>query len=84
MEWNIKFRKAVLVSRAFSELATTSVLENETDPQDTEIAEGEIDPTRTSIMGDIVLWTQDKKDEKWDMILERLCRSLCECSIVVD
>lgn len=61
-----------------------SVLENETDPQDTEIAEGEIDPTRTSIMSGIVLWAQDKKDEKWDMILERLGRSLCECSIVVD
>ena len=60
------------------------MLEIDTDPQDTEIAEGEIDPTRTSIMGGIVLWTQDKKYEKWDMILERLCRSLCECSIVVD
>jgi len=84
MEWNIKFRKGILVRRRFSELAAASVLENETDPQDTEIAEGEIDPTRTSIMGGIVLWTQDKKDEKWDMGLERLGRSLCKCSIIVD
>ena len=65
-------------------LRPANVLESETNPQDTEIAEGEINPTRTSIMSSIVLWAQYKKDDKWDMILKRLSRSLCECSIVVD
>ena len=60
------------------------VLESETNPEDTEIAEGEIDATRTSIVGHKVLWTQDKQDKKWDVILDRLGRSLCECSIVGD
>ena len=83
MEWNIKSRKGILVSR-FSDFRGCESIEDETDPQDTEIAQGEIDPTRASVVGDKVLRTQDKKDEKGDMVLNRLCRSLCECSIVVD
>lgn len=84
MEWNIKLRKGILVSRRSVSSRPTNVLESETNPQDTEIAKGEIDPARTSIMGSIVLWAQDKKDDKRNMILECLGRSLGECSIVVD
>ena len=65
-------------------LRPVNVFESKTNPQDTKIAEGEINSTRTSIMSGIVLWTQYKKDDEWDTILERLGRSLCECSIVVD
>jgi hypothetical protein len=38
------------------------------DLEDREISESKIDPTSAPVVSDIVLWAQDKKDEKWDVI----------------
>jgi hypothetical protein len=39
-----------------------------TDLEDREISESKIDPTSTPVMSSIILWAQDKKDEKWNAI----------------
>ena len=38
------------------------------DLEDREISESKIDPTSAPVVSGIVLWAQDKKDEKWDVI----------------
>jgi hypothetical protein len=54
------------------------------DLEDSEISEGKINPARTPVVGNIILWAQDKKDEKWDMIFNRPSGSLGERSVVTD
>ena len=49
-----------------------------------QIPESEIDPAGAPVMGGIVLRTQDKEDDKWNVIFERPRRGLCECMVVVD
>jgi hypothetical protein len=48
------------------------------------ISECKIDPTSASVVGGIVLWTQDKKYEERDAIFYRASGCLCESTIIID
>jgi hypothetical protein len=54
------------------------------DLKDREISESKIDPTSTPVVSGIVLWAQDKKNEKWDVIFLCLSGRLGERTIVTD
>jgi len=52
--------------------------------EDGKISESEIDSTSAPVVGGIVLWAQDKKDKKWDMILQRPSGRSAKRTIVTD
>lgn len=54
------------------------------DLEDGKISESEIDPTSAPVVSGIILWAQDKEDEKWDMIFQRSSGRLSKRTIVTD
>lgn len=54
------------------------------DLEDSEISESKINPASASVVCGIILWAQDEKDEKWDVIFLRSSGRLGERTIVTD